>query len=95
MDREKTKKERDAASAAEPVGRDLDGYEPVTAALRALLERYPRLDEGEHIAFATLDKSGGVAMYPGGAEGAAGYPGRGVAAVPILVRGGVEDRRAG
>lgn len=51
-------------NAPAPVGADLDGRELVTQALRELLDRYPRLGEGEHIAFATLGDSG-VALYPG------------------------------
>lgn len=44
---------------------DLESYEALTNALRELVNQYPGLEEGEHIAFATLDEAGGIAMYPG------------------------------
>ncbi len=44
---------------------DVEGFEALTEAIRALLNRFPGLDEGEKIAFATLRQTGGMAMYPG------------------------------
>ena len=44
---------------------DQDGYETVTEAVRALLDRFPGLADGERVAFATLPETGGLAMFPG------------------------------
>lgn len=43
---------------------DLDGYELVTTALRELVNQYPRLSEGDEIAFSTLEAESGKAMFP-------------------------------
>lgn len=44
---------------------DLEGYGVLTGAIRALLDRFPGLAEGERAAFATLREEGGMAMFPG------------------------------
>lgn len=49
----------------EQVKYDLEGFEVLTGAIRALLDRAPVLGEGERIAFATLREEGGLAMFPG------------------------------
>ena len=44
---------------------DLDGFGVLTEAIRALMDRFPGLEEGERVAFATLREEGGLAMFPG------------------------------
>ncbi len=44
---------------------DLDGFEVLTGAIRALLDRFPGLADKERVAFATLRAGGGMAMFPG------------------------------
>lgn len=43
---------------------DLDGYDVITTALRELINQYPRLSEGDEIAFSTLEAESGKAMFP-------------------------------
>ena len=42
-----------------------EGFDVLTQAVRALVNRFPGLAEGEKIAFATLRDSGGMALFPG------------------------------
>ena len=49
---------------AEEVRYDVDGYELVTDALRALIDQYPALDRGETFSFSMLDENGGKAIFP-------------------------------
>ncbi len=44
---------------------DVKGSQVLTEAIRALVNGFPGLAEGEKIAFATLRESGGLAMFPG------------------------------
>ena len=44
---------------------DMGGFDELTQAIRALVNTYPGLAEGEQIAFATLRDSGGMALFPG------------------------------
>lgn len=44
---------------------DVDGYDVLTNAIRAILNQYPGLDD-ETFTFATLDEYSGLAMYPDG-----------------------------
>ncbi len=44
---------------------DVESFDVLTEAVRALVNRFPGLAEGEKIAFATLRENGGMAMYPG------------------------------
>ena len=44
---------------------DMEGFSAVTEAVRALVNRFPGLEAGESVAFATLDERGGLAMFPG------------------------------
>lgn len=46
------------------VAYDADGYDQVTAAVMALVNQFPGLDEGEGIAFAGMGERGGIALYP-------------------------------
>lgn len=48
---------------------DAGGFDVLTAAIRALINQFPGLAEGEEVAFATLRENGGMAMFPG--DGAA------------------------
>lgn len=50
--------------AEEKVKYDIDGYEVVTEALRALLNQYPGLYEDEKITFSSLGENNGIAMFP-------------------------------
>lgn len=43
---------------------DVDSFDVVTTALRELINRYPAIDQGDEIAFATLDEDGGKSMFP-------------------------------
>lgn len=43
---------------------DVDGADVLTATLRELINQYPGLDEGDEIAFSTLEKDSGKAMFP-------------------------------
>lgn len=43
---------------------DLDGFDTITAAIRALLNEYPNIPDGEEIAFSTLAEDRGKAMFP-------------------------------
>lgn len=43
---------------------DVDGYEMITAALMALVNTFPGLDDGEKIEFATDPADEGVAIFP-------------------------------
>lgn len=43
---------------------DTDGYEVLTTAIRALINQYPGLDEGEEFAFSILSEESGKAMFP-------------------------------
>ena len=43
---------------------DIDGYDAITSALRALINQYPALSEGEEISFSVLEESSGKAMFP-------------------------------
>lgn len=43
---------------------DVDGYEALTTAIRALLNQYPGLTDGDEIAFAVLSDDKGKAMFP-------------------------------
>lgn len=45
---------------------DVDGYDQVTAAIRALLNDFPGLEEGEEITFASLGERDGIAFYATG-----------------------------
>lgn len=44
---------------------DVESFDVLTEAVRALVNRFPDLGPGEKIAFATLRENGGMAMYPG------------------------------
>ncbi len=44
---------------------DPEGSAALTEALRALVNRFPGLEQGEKIAFATLGETEGLAMFPG------------------------------
>lgn len=44
---------------------DMEGFSAVTEAVRALVNRFPGLEAGESVAFATLSERGGMALYPG------------------------------
>lgn len=44
---------------------DAAGYDALTGAIRALVGRFPGLEPGEEVAFATLRDSGGMALFPG------------------------------
>ena len=44
---------------------DVESFDVLTGAIRALVNGFPGLAEGEKIAFATLGESGGMAMFPG------------------------------
>lgn len=50
--------------ANEQVIFDVDGYEMITAALMALVNTFPGLDDGEEILFATDPADEGVAIFP-------------------------------
>ena len=43
---------------------DVDGFDVVTAALTDLLNQYPKLAEGEKIAFSYLGEDSGISYYP-------------------------------
>ena len=43
---------------------DVEGYNLVTAAIMALANSYPGLDEGETFSFAQLDDDEGIAIFP-------------------------------
>lgn len=43
---------------------DVDGFDVVTTALTDLLNLYPKLAEGETIAFSFLDEDSGISYYP-------------------------------
>ncbi|MGL5514973.1 MAG: hypothetical protein ACRDBM_17300 [Sporomusa sp.] len=43
---------------------DIDGFDVVTTALTDLLNLYPKLTEGEKIAFSYLDEDSGISYYP-------------------------------
>ena len=43
---------------------DIDGFDVVTAAVRALINQYPGLNNGEEIAFSTLGEDAGKALFP-------------------------------
>lgn len=49
-----------------PVKYDLEGFDALTEALTTLLNAFPGLRKDQHIAFATLRETGGLAMFPGG-----------------------------
>lgn len=49
---------------SKPVKYDVDGYEIVTDALKALLNSFPGLLEGESIKFSTLEEDSGISFYP-------------------------------
>lgn len=44
---------------------DLEGFDALTEAVGALVNGFPGLPAGEHIAFATLRQTGGMALFPG------------------------------
>ena len=44
---------------------DPEGAAVLTEAIRALLDRFPGLGQGQRVAFATLREQGGWAMFPG------------------------------
>ena len=50
--------------AEKQVKYDIDGYEAITSALRALINQYPGLEEGEEITFSVLGENRGKAMFP-------------------------------
>lgn len=51
--------------AEKQVRYDIDGYDAVTPALRALLNSYPGLNQtGDEITFSVLAEDGGKAMFP-------------------------------
>ena len=43
---------------------DLEGSSAVSKVLAILLDQFPGLEEGDHIAFSTLPETGGKAFYP-------------------------------
>lgn len=51
------------------IGYDLDGFNRITDAIRAIVNTFPGLDPEERIQYATLSEDGGIAMFPtGGAQ---------------------------
>ncbi len=47
-----------------PVTFDMNGYDVVSKALKAILNSYPEIPDGEKIGFSDLDKDSGIAFYP-------------------------------
>ena len=48
--------------ADKPIGKDATGYEILTDAMKALLNQYPGLYQGESIKFEELNKDSGIAF---------------------------------
>lgn len=48
--------------ANKPIGKDVTGYEILTDAMKALLNQYPGLYQGESIKFEELNKDSGIAF---------------------------------
>lgn len=46
-----------------PIGKDAEGYEILTEAMKALLNQYPGLEEGERIKYEELEKDSGISFY--------------------------------
>lgn len=46
-----------------PIGKDADGYEILTEAMKALLNQYPGLYEGETIKYEELAEDSGISFY--------------------------------
>lgn len=49
--------------ADKPIGKDAEGYEILTEAMKALLNQYPGLEDGERIKYEELGEEDGIAFY--------------------------------
>ena len=45
------------------IGKDAEGYEILTEAMKSLLNQYPGLDKGEKIKYEELDANNGISFY--------------------------------
>lgn len=49
--------------ADKPIGKDADGYEILTEAMKDLLNQYPGFHEGERVKYEELGTDGGISFY--------------------------------